>query len=191
MSEDPPPQLPAVADLDGWRYRVRARQVPRWITAMAGLASGWGLLALTVVLAVVPLAYPHVGWVVFGVIPALWLAPSLDLEGWGHDVEVFLGAYELRVSEGEGSTTRVPLVDVGRVRVLGGVQPTLEVFRAGGLPLLVPMQLEPVEHAAWLADALERAGRRARDQRGTSAEIPREILDARRGDRERSGARRT
>ncbi|MEZ4319287.1 MAG: hypothetical protein R3F61_17370 [Myxococcota bacterium] len=168
---DPPPQLRTSTDLEALTVRVSGRP---WSSLDLLRDSsiqniGWGLV---VALSFATPVLPPLGFVAAGVVVVLQIARLLEPTGGALETRLRLTATQLEtVRDGEKTTT--PWNQVGRVHVTPGS--VVEVMRAGAEPLLIPMELEPTEHAVWVASAIEERAKAARKQLGSTADIPRSI----------------
>lgn len=182
---DAPPQLPVETGLDGVEVRVRGLRttllgrligrLPRGtpilvsVWTAAGLLSLWNdLFALAIVLLTLAL------------VPAVAVVRELLADGDPSTFLVRIGARRLEVLLDGHPRDTTELARVGRVRVVGRHHPRLVILVADRKPLEVPMQLESLEHAAWLADTVEQAARTARATQGDAADIPRTLDHLRR-----------
>ncbi|MCB9673780.1 MAG: hypothetical protein H6737_01610 [Alphaproteobacteria bacterium] len=172
---DAPPQLRSRTDLDGLHIKVSGRpssvfdilsteqaQQVTWLLvfgftflSISGLyLAAFVAAAMVVVARVLPHLEPTRG----ALETALSLTPS----------QLILVREEERLE--------IPWNQVGIVQVDGGSEPVISIRRAGAdAPFMVPMELEPVEHAVWVAMTIEDRAKTARKQLGTAADIPRSI----------------
>lgn len=172
-----PPEIAHTVDLDGvhlelaartpWLEFLFPRRFSNWLLTTAlvvpgalGLA-GHGDAALTIHLALL------FAWVV--------IIGQNDRTVTHH---LLLGPHGLVATIGD-RRTEIPWRELGTVGIVGDLLPVLQVRRVGSGVFSIPMQNEPGDHARWLARSLQGRGRQAREQGGSSHDIPQSLRQTR------------
>jgi hypothetical protein len=170
---DPPDQLRVRNDLDGLHIKVSGRpwSIFDAIRSPSFQTVGWSVVIL---LCLVGLAGFAPAFGLAAIVTLLTQAsPLLEPTRGALETELTLTPNQL-VLVVDGERTEVPWNQVGIVSVERRAQ-SVTIRRALTEPLKIPMELEPPDHAVWLATTLEDRAKAARRQRGSAADVPASI----------------
>lgn len=172
---EPPPQLRVRTDLDGLHLTVSGKpwSVVPILQSSVVQTGGWLLVGALCLLSCD--GAPSSLAMAFGIALVLQAFKMLDPVRGAKKTRLSVNPAQLEVRS-DTATFTIPWGEIGLVTENGR---SVVVQRAGHEPLSIPMELEPPEHAVWLAMTIDERAMEARQERGTAADVPRSIRQLR------------